>query len=70
MELIYGLLAGGVAGMIGGYVLATHIHSIADAAVAKAASTLASSVGMSATLSPMPIAPAPAPVVAAAKPTV
>lgn len=41
MELVYGLLAGGVVGLVGGYVLATHIHSIANAAA-----TRISTIGM------------------------
>jgi hypothetical protein len=60
MELIYGLLAGGVAGLVGGYVLATHIHSIADAAASKVIAGINAGVS---SIGATPVAAAPAPVV-------
>lgn len=54
MELIYGLLAGGVAGFIGGCVLTAHIHSISNAAAARI-----STIGMvSGTTLSAPVEPA------------
>lgn len=64
MELIYGLLAGATLGLVGGYILATHIHSIASAAADKVVNTLAASVGQTAVMTAAP-APAPVAVVAA-----
>lgn len=56
------LVAGacGVAG-IGGYALATHIHSIANAAAQRVVTTVAGAVGSTATLQPTAPPPAPAP---------
>lgn len=45
MEFIYGLLIGLACGGVGGYLLATHIHSIANAAAQKAVSAIDSAVG-------------------------
>jgi hypothetical protein len=39
MDVVYGILAGVALGGVGGYMLATHIHSIANAAAARVAAT-------------------------------
>jgi len=62
MEYFLGLLAVLIIGIVLGYLLATHIHKIADAAAARAVRTIGTLTGEAVTLSP-----APAPIVPISK---
>ena len=61
MDVLIGILSGGFGGFIAGYLLSSHIHTIANAAAQKVVSTIAASIGVPAPVAPTtpaaPIAP-------------